>query len=147
MPTYVLLSHVTPGAATDPGKLTLLGARVSKQVQAECPTVYWRASYEVNGPFDYLDVFDAPDLDAAHAVERIAQSAGSAETTLMTAAPWDRLADLDLALGNADLAVEGLEPVVDGSLVTEASEESFPASDPPAYTGGRKRDPDLEEAT
>ncbi len=58
----------------------------------------WLANYAVFGPCDYLDVFEAPDADAATKVALIVRSFGHATTETWVATQWDRFADLATSL-------------------------------------------------
>ena len=129
MATYVMLTRVSPEAAADPGQLAALGDLVAERLKAECPEVRWLASYAVLGPHDYVDIFEAPDTEAAARAALIVRSVGRATTEVWSAVPWDRFRDLARAAeGNA--------------IVTEASKESFPASDAPAFATGAQHEAD-----
>src|SRR5918993_2513248 len=123
MATYVMLTRVSPEVAADPGQLAALGDIVAERLKVECPEVHWLASYAVLGPHDYVDVFEAPDTEAAARAALIVRAVGRATTEVWAAVPWDRFRDLARAAeGNA--------------IVTEASKQSFPASDAPAFATG-----------
>ena len=123
MATYVMLTRVSPEAAADPGQLVALGDIVAERLQVACPEVRWLASYAVLGPYDYVDVFAAPDAEAAARAALIVRAVGRATTEVWVAVPWDRFRDLAQA-------AEG------DAIVTEASKQSFPASDAPAFATG-----------
>jgi uncharacterized protein with GYD domain len=65
MPTYVMLTRLSAEALTRPEAVTELNQQVEDHVRRECPGVKWLSNYAVLGPCDYLDIFDAPDADAA----------------------------------------------------------------------------------
>lgn len=44
------------------------------QVTNACPDVKWIANYAVLGPYDYVDVFEAPDLQAAMRVSALVRT-------------------------------------------------------------------------
>jgi uncharacterized protein with GYD domain len=52
--------------------------------------VKWLANYAVLGPCDYLDIFEAPDNDAATKVALLVRSFGHATTETWVLTPWDR---------------------------------------------------------
>jgi uncharacterized protein with GYD domain len=88
MATYVLLTKVSAESMSSPGRLTQLEAAVKKKVAEHCPQVKWVTSYAVLGPYDYLDVLEAPDDVAASKVATIVRSFGHATTETWGAIPW-----------------------------------------------------------
>jgi uncharacterized protein with GYD domain len=129
MATDMMLTRVSPEAAADPGQLATLGDIVAERLKVECPEVRWLASYAVLGPHDYVDIFEAPDTEAAARVALIVRAVGRATTEVWAAVPWERFRDLARA-AEAD------------AIVTEASKESFPASDAPAFATGMQHKAD-----
>jgi uncharacterized protein with GYD domain len=124
MATYVMLTRVSPEVAPTPGHLAALGDRVAERLK-----VRWLASYAVLGPHDYVDVFEAPDTEAAARAALIVRAVARATTEVWAAVPWERFRDLARAAeANA--------------IVTEASQESFPASDAPAFATGVQHEAD-----
>lgn len=90
MPTYVVLTRLTPEAVKTPGELKRLERAVSEHLRKDCPEVKWVASYAILGPCDYLDVFEAPDENAAAKVVTLIRSYGHGVTETWTAIPWPR---------------------------------------------------------
>jgi uncharacterized protein with GYD domain len=90
MPTYVALTRLTPETVKTPGDLKRLEKAVADRVRRECPEVKWIANYAILGPYDYLDLFDAPDEATAAQVLMIMRSFGHAYTETWTALPWER---------------------------------------------------------
>jgi uncharacterized protein with GYD domain len=90
MSTYVLLTRLSTEAIKDPKELVQLSERVTQRIEAECPNVSWIASYSVLGPYDYVDIFEAPDNEAATRVAVIIRSFGHATTETWPATPWER---------------------------------------------------------
>jgi uncharacterized protein with GYD domain len=52
--------------------------------------VKWVANYAVLGPYDYMDIFEAPDETTAAKVVMIIRSYGHGQTETWTAMPWER---------------------------------------------------------
>jgi uncharacterized protein with GYD domain len=75
-------------ALRSPRSLEEIATAVTKQIEADCPTVRWTASYAVLGPYDYVDVFQAPDVDTAMRVAALVRSFGHANTEVWPATPW-----------------------------------------------------------
>jgi uncharacterized protein with GYD domain len=94
MPTYVVLTRLTPETVKTPGALKKLEKAVSEAIRRECPAVKWLANYAILGPCDYLDVFEAPDETVAAKVIVLLRSFGHAQTETWTALPWDRFEKL-----------------------------------------------------
>jgi uncharacterized protein with GYD domain len=90
MGTYVLLTKLSPESASSPKKLLDLAAHVRERVQTDCENVEWLANYALLGPYDYLDVFNAPDDLMASKVAMIVRSFGHATTETWGAIPWAR---------------------------------------------------------
>jgi uncharacterized protein with GYD domain len=94
MSTYVMLTRVSGDALRDPASLEELGRRVSDKLRTDCPEVKWLASYAVLGAYDYVDLFEAPDNEAATTVAVIVRSFGHASTETWPATPWERFKEL-----------------------------------------------------
>jgi uncharacterized protein with GYD domain len=90
MGTYVLLTKISPESMTSPNKLKKLEVEVKNRIKKSCPQVRWISNYAVLGPYDYLDIFEAPDDLTASKVATIIRSFGHATTETWTAIPWDR---------------------------------------------------------
>jgi uncharacterized protein with GYD domain len=60
------------------------------RIRAECPNVEWLQSYAAFGRFDYLDVIEAQDLDAAAKVAVLLRSYGRAHAEVMPVLEWTR---------------------------------------------------------
>lgn len=90
MPTYALLTRLTPESAKSPGELKTLEKTANERIRKECPQVKWLGNYAVLGPFDYLDVFEAPDETVAAKVAIIIRSVGRAQTETWALVPWER---------------------------------------------------------
>ncbi len=94
MATYVVLTQLTPEAVKSPADLKRLEKAVAERVRKECPQVKWLANYAILGPYDYLDLFEAPDESVAARVVMIIRSFGHAQTETWTALPWERFESL-----------------------------------------------------
>jgi uncharacterized protein with GYD domain len=94
MATYVMVTRLSPDAITDPNVIKELGQRVTAKLDAECPEAKWISSYAVLGPYDYVDLFEAPDNETAAKVAVIVRSFGHATTEIWPATPWDRFVEV-----------------------------------------------------
>jgi uncharacterized protein with GYD domain len=75
-----------------------LNRQVEDRIKRECPGVRWLANYTVLGPCDYLDIFEAPDVDTATKVTLLVRSFGHATTETWVVTPWERFMDLATGL-------------------------------------------------
>jgi uncharacterized protein with GYD domain len=94
MNTYLMLTRLSPGAAPSPASLEHLEKSVMQRIRADCPGVEWRASLAVLGPWDYVDIFDAPDSDTAFKVSTLVRMFGYAHTEVWTVQEWTRFKDM-----------------------------------------------------
>lgn len=94
MALYALLTKLSPNALSGPQSIEDLDKQVAERVKQECPEVKWQANYAVLGPYDYLDIFEAPDSDTASKVALIVRSLGHGTTETWTLTGWDRYRQL-----------------------------------------------------
>ncbi len=94
MSIFIMLTRLTHGALASPSSLENLEREVMERMRAECPEVEWLSSYAVLGPCDYLDIFQAPDIETATKVATIVRTFGHAETEIWAATEWDSFKEL-----------------------------------------------------
>jgi uncharacterized protein with GYD domain len=82
------------GAVQSPRALEDLERQVAAHVRASCPGVEWVGSYAVLGPYDYVDIFRAPDLDTASKVSTVVRTYGHAQTETWAATEWDHFKEV-----------------------------------------------------
>lgn len=95
METFVLLTQLAHATAqTDEVAPDALERRVVERIRAVCPKIEWVSSYAVLGPYDYLDVFRAPDIETALQAATIVRRHGHARCEVWGATEWTRFKDL-----------------------------------------------------
>lgn len=82
MPTFVTLTRLASGSLRSPRSLEQLEQQVTARIRSECTEVEWLQSFALLGPHDYLNVFRAPDIEAASKVSALVRSFGVAQTEL-----------------------------------------------------------------
>jgi uncharacterized protein with GYD domain len=94
MPTFIMLTRLHADAVRSPRDLEALERDAMKRVREECPDVEWLSSYAILGPYDYLDVFIANDIETAARVSALLRTFGHAHTEIWTATEWDRFKEI-----------------------------------------------------
>jgi len=84
----VMATRVDPESFDRPSDLEDLEKRAMDAVRRECPSVTWKLSLATMGPYDYIDVFEAPDLVTAQHVSALIRCHGRAHSEVWPATTW-----------------------------------------------------------
>ena len=91
---FIMLTRLSHGTLRSPKSLEELERQIMDKIRTECPDVEWLHNYAVLGPYDYLDIFRAPDLEAAFKIATIVRTFGHADTEVWAATEWDKYKDM-----------------------------------------------------
>lgn len=94
MPTFVLMTRLQPEQMKDADARTKSGREWLDKVNTACPEVEWIASYALLGPYDFMNIYEAPDVETAHKVSMISRAEGALMAESWEALPYDRYLDV-----------------------------------------------------
>jgi uncharacterized protein with GYD domain len=94
MTTFIMLTRLSPDALRSPKSLKELEKKVMDSIRSQCPEVEWVHNFALLGPYDYLDVFRARDMDTAFKVATIVRTFGHAHTEIWGATEWAAFKDM-----------------------------------------------------
>ena len=87
-------TRLSPKAAPSPQALEQLERKTIERVRKDCPDIEWIGSYAILGPYEYLNVFRAKDVEPASNVSTLIRTFGHAQTEIWTATEWDRFKEI-----------------------------------------------------
>jgi uncharacterized protein with GYD domain len=94
MPHYVLLTKLSRDLTRKMKDRAAIGEAWKQKVDDNCPGVNWVAHYAIFGPWDFLDVYEAPDDETAAKVSMITLSEGATAAETWNAIPYQRFLEL-----------------------------------------------------
>lgn len=90
MKTFILLTKLAPDISRQMKDRAKLGRSWLEQVKEKCPEVKFIEHYALLGPFDFLDIYEAPDEETAAKVSIISLSNGAFEAQSLIAIPYKK---------------------------------------------------------
>lgn len=99
MPTFVLMTKLASQAMHDPGARRAMGKEWLAKVKECCPQVEWKAHYAILGPYDFMDIYEAPDVETAHKVSIISRAEGALAAESWQAVAYDEFLKLLESVG------------------------------------------------
>ena len=94
MPTFVLMTKLSPQTMGDPRGLKALGKDWIQHVSKHCPQVRWLHHYALLGQYDFMDIYEAPDFETAHKVSHISRREGAVAAESWQAVSYERYLQL-----------------------------------------------------
>ncbi len=90
MATFILLTKLSSESLGQPRKRENIGRKWFETVKAKCPEVKWVDHYALLGPFDFMDIYEAPNEEVAAKVSMITMSKGAVKAETWAALPYKR---------------------------------------------------------
>jgi len=104
MPTYVLMSRLSRDVMEDPRGRKAVGKEWKRRLAEICPEVKFIAHYALLGPYDFMDIYEAPSDEVAHKVSLLSRTSGAATAESWPAIDYEHF--LRIA-GEVERAVRG----------------------------------------
>ena len=94
MKTFILMTKLSPDISRQLKDRAKLGRSWLDQVKKKCPEVNFLSHYALLGPYDFLDIYEAPDEETAAKVSIISMSNGAFRAESLVAIPYKRFLEL-----------------------------------------------------
>jgi uncharacterized protein with GYD domain len=94
MATYVLVTKLGSTALKDPRGRRRAGQEWKTKVERLVPGIRWTAHYALLGPYDFMDVYEAPDDAAAMRVSLLSRELGAASAESWPAMAYEEFLPL-----------------------------------------------------
>ncbi len=94
MQTFILLTKLSPESLTKVKARPELGRMWLEQVKAKCPEVKFISHYALLGKYDFMDIYEAPDVETAAKVSLISLENGAFVAESLIAIPYRKFSEL-----------------------------------------------------
>ena len=94
MQTFVLMTKLSPEVGSRVKERSTIGRVWLDQVKEKCPEVKFISHYGLLGPFDFIDIYEAPNEEVAAKVSMISMANGAFRAESWVAIPYKRLVKL-----------------------------------------------------
>lgn len=94
MATYILLTKLSIDKIQDFKHRETIGREWLEEVKDKCPEVKWIEHYALLGPFDFMDIYEAPNEESAARVSMITMSKGAVKAESWSAIPYKRFLEI-----------------------------------------------------
>lgn len=94
MKTFILMTKLAPEESSKLKERATVGRAWLDAVKEKCPEVKFIAHYGLLGPYDFVDIYEAPDEEVAAKVSMISLAHGAFHAESWIAIPYKRLVEL-----------------------------------------------------
>ncbi len=94
MPLFILATRLTGEEIHPTLQLEQKEDEVARRIKEADLEIEWIGNYAIMGPFDYIDIFHAPNQETAMKLSTLVRSFGRAHTEVWGAMEWDRFKEV-----------------------------------------------------
>jgi uncharacterized protein with GYD domain len=94
MATYILATRLSADVSAKMKDRATIGRAWLERVHEKCPGVKFIGHYAILGPYDFLDIYEAPDEETAAKVSMISLAHGAVQAESWVAIPYKRALEL-----------------------------------------------------
>lgn len=94
MQTYILLTKLSPELTKQMKDRSAIGGIWLEKVKEKCSEVKFIAHYALLGQYDFLDIYEAPDVESAAKVSMISRANGALQAESLPAIPYKKFLEL-----------------------------------------------------
>ena len=94
MKTFILMTKLSVEESTKLKDRGIVGRAWLERVKETCPEVKFIAHYGLLGPYDFIDIYEAPDEEVAAKVSMISLAHGAFQAESWIAIPYKRIVEL-----------------------------------------------------
>ena len=94
MKTFILMTKLSPDISMQMKNRGKIGRAWLEQVKEKCPDVKFVAHYALLGPYDFMDIYEAPDDETAAKVSIISMANGAFRAESWPTIPYKRFVEL-----------------------------------------------------
>jgi uncharacterized protein with GYD domain len=94
MSTFILMTRLAAGSMHDARGVRKTGKEWLAKVKERCPEVRFLAHYALLGPYDFMDIYEAPDAETASRVSLISRAEGAVSAESWQALPYERFLEV-----------------------------------------------------
>ena len=88
------MTKLTPAALQGTSGRRATGHDWKARVDAACPGLRWIGHYALLGPYDFMDIYEAPDVETAHKVSLVSRAEGAVSAESWQALPYEEFLEL-----------------------------------------------------
>ena len=94
MRTFFLMTKLSPEVTKQVKNRAKIGRAWLNEVKKKCPEVKFKGHYALLGPYDFIDIYEAPDEETAAKVSMISLAHGAIQAESWTAIPYKKFLKL-----------------------------------------------------